>query len=105
MDVTFSIEAGERIGIVGATGSGKSSLAASFFRFQEPHSGSITVSAYCLGAGVLSPRQIDGIDISTIGLYDLRSRISMIAQDVSLWRCSGCKTLIAAYSLSSSLAP
>jgi ABC-type multidrug transport system fused ATPase/permease subunit len=85
MDVTFSVEAGERIGIVGATGSGKSSLAASFFRFQEPHSGCITVSAHCLGAGVLKPRlKIDGINISTIGLYDLRSRISMIAQDVSL---------------------
>ncbi|KAH9476706.1 ATP-dependent bile acid permease [Psilocybe cubensis] len=59
-DVSFSLKAGERIGLLGRTGSGKSTLATSLMRFVEPTNGSIT---------------IDGIDISTIGVYDLRSKI------------------------------
>ncbi|GAA5991895.1 hypothetical protein JCM10908_002259 [Rhodotorula pacifica] len=65
-DLTFSIKAGEKVGIVGSTGCGKSTLAASFFRFVEAHSGSIV---------------IDGIDISKIGLLDLRSRLTIVPQD------------------------
>ncbi|GAA6024648.1 hypothetical protein JCM8202_000420 [Rhodotorula sphaerocarpa] len=65
-DLTFSVKAGEKIGIVGSTGCGKSTLAASFFRFVEAHSGSIVV---------------DGIDISKIGLLDLRSRLTIVPQD------------------------
>ncbi|GAA6021159.1 hypothetical protein JCM10207_008338 [Rhodosporidiobolus poonsookiae] len=65
-DISFSIKAGEKIGIVGATGCGKSTLASSFFRFVEAHSGSIVV---------------DGIDISKIGLFDLRSRLTIVPQD------------------------
>ncbi|BGP24141.1 ATP-binding cassette transporter [Rhodotorula toruloides] len=65
-DLTFSAKAGEKIGIVGATGCGKSTLAASFFRFVEAHSGAIVV---------------DGIDISKIGLLDLRSRLTIVPQD------------------------
>lgn len=53
-------------GIVGPTGSGKSSLALSFFRFVEADSGAIYV---------------DGIDIAKIGLGDLRSRLTIIPQD------------------------
>ncbi|KAJ7505211.1 hypothetical protein B0H11DRAFT_1977471 [Mycena galericulata] len=68
--VSFSLNAGERVGLVGRTGSGKSTLATSFLRFVDPSSGRIL---------------IDGIDISKIGLHDLRSRITFIPQDAALF--------------------
>jgi ATP-binding cassette, subfamily C (CFTR/MRP), member 1 len=69
-DITLAVEPREKLGIVGRTGAGKSSLALSLFRLVEPASGSITV---------------DGIDIATIGLHDLRSRLSIIPQDPVLF--------------------
>lgn len=68
--VSFSTKAHEKVGIVGRTGSGKSTLSLSFFRFLEASSGSIS---------------IDGIDISTIGIQDLRSQITIIPQDAVLF--------------------
>ncbi|XP_015790855.1 multidrug resistance-associated protein 4 [Tetranychus urticae] len=64
-DLTFRIEPGEKIGIVGRTGAGKSSIMSALFRLNEPE-GHI---------------YIDGIDISTIGLHDLRRKISIIPQE------------------------
>ncbi|CAG8565444.1 11234_t:CDS:10, partial [Racocetra persica] len=69
-DVTIHIKDCEKIGIVGRTGCGKSTFATSFFRFIEPKSGQITV---------------DGIDITKIGLKDLRSRITIIPQEPVLF--------------------
>ncbi|KAJ2849816.1 ABC transporter C member 13 [Coemansia brasiliensis] len=68
-DVTFSTGRFEKIGIVGRTGAGKSTLTLALLRLIEPASGSIT---------------IDGIDTSAVGLYDLRSRISIVPQDPML---------------------
>ncbi|XP_054166266.1 ATP-binding cassette sub-family C member 5-like isoform X2 [Oppia nitens] len=77
-DITFDISPQEKIGIVGRTGAGKSSIASVLFRLVEPTSGVIN---------------IDGIDISSIPLNILRSRISIIPQDPILFRGSIRKNL------------
>lgn len=69
-DVSFKVEPGEKVGIVGRTGAGKSSLALALFRGLEAEQGQII---------------IDGIDISTIGLQDLRENITIVPQDPTLF--------------------
>jgi ABC-type multidrug transport system fused ATPase/permease subunit len=68
--LTFSVERNERIGVVGRTGAGKSSLTLALFRFLEAQQGSI---------------HIDGLDISKIKLHALRSRLAIIPQDPVLF--------------------
>ncbi|XP_044502661.1 ABC transporter C family member 4-like [Mangifera indica] len=68
--ITLSIHGGEKIGVVGRTGSGKSTLIQVFFRMVEPSGGRII---------------IDGIDISFLGLHDLRSRFGIIPQEPVLF--------------------
>lgn len=69
--LTMSVAGGERIGVVGRTGAGKSSIMSTLFRLVELSGGSIS---------------IDGINIATVGLKDLRTRLAIIPQDPTLFR-------------------
>ncbi|GME70449.1 unnamed protein product [Ambrosiozyma monospora] len=69
-DVSFEVKPGEKVGVVGRTGAGKSTIISSFFRFVDPDAGFI---------------KIDGIDICSIGLRRLRQSLNIIPQDPTLF--------------------
>ncbi|KAJ1945751.1 hypothetical protein EC988_005683 [Linderina pennispora] len=69
-EISFTIRPKEKVGIVGRTGAGKSSLTLALFRIIEGASGQIL---------------LDGQDISKYGLFDVRSRLSIIPQDPVLF--------------------
>ncbi|XP_077426239.1 ATP-binding cassette sub-family C member 10 isoform X2 [Vanacampus margaritifer] len=68
--VSLAVRAGEKVGIVGRTGSGKSSLFAALFRMAELSRGQIV---------------LDGLDVASVGLRQLRSRLAIIPQDPFLF--------------------
>jgi ATP-binding cassette subfamily B protein len=69
-DVSFKVDKGKTIGIVGSTGSGKSTIINLINRFYDIQEGSLT---------------IDGVDIKKYNLEYLRSRLSLVLQDVFLF--------------------
>lgn len=70
-NISLSLKPGQKVGICGRTGAGKSSIMTALYRISELDGGSIF---------------IDGLDISKIGLHDLRSKLSIIPQDPVLFR-------------------
>ena len=72
-ELTFHIESGEFIGIVGPSGGGKSTIIDLIMGFYTPQSGTIT---------------IDGIDLRQLSLASLRSQIGLVPQDLFLWNDS-----------------
>ena len=69
-DVTFDVAPGQRVGVVGATGAGKTTLINLLMRFYDVNRGRIT---------------IDGVDIRDMSLEALRSRFGLVLQDVYLF--------------------
>jgi ATP-binding cassette subfamily B multidrug efflux pump len=69
-DVSFEVKPGERIGVVGATGAGKSTLINLLLRFYDVSRGRILV---------------DGVDVRQMDLQELRSLFSLVLQDVHLF--------------------
>lgn len=69
--MSISIKSGEKIGICGRTGAGKSTIMSALYRLNELSGGEI---------------DIDGIDVSKLGLYDLRRKLTIIPQDPVLFR-------------------
>jgi len=69
-DISFALEPGESLAIVGATGSGKSTIVNTLFRFYDVQKGSILV---------------DGVPLKEIDKYDLRRQMALVQQDVFLF--------------------
>jgi len=70
-NISLTINPTEKVGIVGRTGAGKSSLTLAIFRALEADAGKIV---------------IDGVDISKIGLKDLRENVTIVPQDPTLFQ-------------------
>ena len=68
--MSFEVEPGQKIGVVGKSGAGKSSLIKLFWRFLEPYSGTI---------------EVDGVDILSYNLKDYRKEVSIVSQETCIF--------------------
>ena len=69
-DVSFKVEAGQTVALVGSSGSGKTTIASLILRFYDPSGGTLT---------------IDGVDTRSYSLTELRKKIALVPQDVILF--------------------
>jgi ABC-type multidrug transport system fused ATPase/permease subunit len=72
-DITFSLKAGKVLGLLGRTGSGKTSLTRLLFRLYDVDVGSIT---------------LDGIDLRDVSLADVRQHVGLVTQEVQLFEAT-----------------
>jgi ATP-binding cassette subfamily C (CFTR/MRP) protein 1 len=72
-DINLHVKGGDNVGICGRTGAGKSSVTLALFRILEPFAGQIF---------------IDGVDITTIGLADLRHKVTIVPQSPQMFEGS-----------------
>jgi ATP-binding cassette subfamily B protein len=77
-DIDIEIPAGERVGIVGATGAGKSTILNLLLRFRDPIRGAVT---------------IDGVDLRDLAITVVREKIGLVLQDVHLFPGTVCENL------------
>jgi ATP-binding cassette subfamily B multidrug efflux pump len=77
-DISFTVEPGERMAIVGATGAGKSTIVNLLLRFYDPQRGQIL---------------LDGIDIRNLSLETLRGSMGLVLQDVYLFSASAAENI------------
>ena len=73
VDVSFEIQPGRVLGVLGRTGSGKSTLTRLLFRLYDPDHGSV---------------QLGGLNLREVTLDDLRQRVAMVTQDVQLFQAT-----------------
>ena len=72
-DVSFRLEPGQTLGLLGRTGSGKSTMSRLLFRFYDPEEGVV---------------KIDGVDVKSLRLDDLRGRVGMVTQEVQIFEAT-----------------
>lgn len=87
--ISFNINGGEKVGIVGRTGAGKSSLTLGLFRYANSNAFSTNPTTFTVDYRIVEAAggniTIDGKNISELGLHDVRSRLTIIPQDAVLF--------------------
>jgi len=78
-DISFTLEPGKVLGLLGRTGSGKSTLSRLIFRFYDPDVGAVFIS----GNGISTP-----IDIRQLPLVELREQVGMVTQNIQLFNAT-----------------